>query len=558
MHDVPGGQRNQHLGQNRGHSGVGGLQDRVKKPYDSPQLFTKTAAPLRVKRVHVDGEGVQMGGGGDHNRMQVRDVEESWDSDTITDNGSASQDDGTEFRSSTPPPQQPQDGHVHVKTHGGGGGADLSKFREPRVEVGRLKSVPRPNAFSLGGRGEDEIEGRVPTPELRKSVPGQQRRHHLDITTPSGGGILISPSKPEVGGDRGVVRSVKLPYPPVSPKYRRDMKSKVPIFPPPPREVGNGRQKAAAPVVSSTTYEAPPQSVVLDNLGPRNVPTSSTGPPYHAHCVPRPAPTVPHSKPTHSAQPSQPSHPHTTHKSQAHKTAPISVHVPQPKKMTVKPHQTSYSSPVRKLLFDSHSKQPSASQPRTQHTTQKFVSSSSQQYKSHAKTFALSSARSSHSNVKSCETCGSHLRSPNVLGGGTLGVGHPGRMGAPTNLSQIHHERASALQASRQPSQLQVNEIRSKLASHSIDPRGAPTNFDDYHQPPDSGLGSSDRRGRREGGQRSSSGLDGRRGGGRREVDELSLSSLSLSSCSVASDMLEKARERRDRFWTQPSHVIAS
>lgn len=38
-----------------------------------------------------------------------------------------------------------------------------------------------------------------------------------------------------------------------------------------------------------------------------------------------------------------------------------------------------------------------------------------------------------------------------------------------------------------------------------------------------------------------------------REPDELSISSLSLSSCSVASDLLKKARERRERFWTQPT-----
>lgn len=34
------------------------------------------------------------------------------------------------------------------------------------------------------------------------------------------------------------------------------------------------------------------------------------------------------------------------------------------------------------------------------------------------------------------------------------------------------------------------------------------------------------------------------------EVDELSLSSMSLSNCSVASELLEKARKRRDKFWT--------
>ena len=522
---VPRDKREQHLSQNQGRLDVGRLQDQVKKP---PQLFTKTAAPFGVKR------------GGNRVRMQVQDVEESWDSETVSDDGeSSSQDYGTKFRTSTPP--HPQESHLHIKTHGCGD-AELSKFQEPGMELGRLKSIPRPNAFSLGGGEGEIIEGRVPTPELRKSVPGQQSRHHLDTTTPSDGGLFISPSKPEVGGERGVVKSVELPYPPVSPKYRRDMRSKVPIFPPPPRKVSSGHQKGDTPVVSSTTNEAPPQSV-SDNLGPRNV------------LMPRPS-TIPHSKPTHNlthAPPSQPSHPHTTHK-----TAPISVPVPQPKKTTAKPPQTSYSSPVRKLLFDSHGKQPSTSQLRAQHATKKFMSSSSQQYKSHAKTSGVSSVKSSHSNVKSCETCGSYLRSSAVLGGGVgaLAAGHSGRVAPPTNLSQIHNDRASALQ---QQSQFKVNEIRSKLASHSLDPRGAPTNLDgDYHQPPDSGLGSSDRRGgRRDGGQRSSSGLDGRRGRGR-EVDELSLSSLSLSSCSVASDMLQKARERRDRFWTQPSHITAS
>ena len=40
---------------------------------------------------------------------------------------------------------------------------------------------------------------------------------------------------------------------------------------------------------------------------------------------------------------------------------------------------------------------------------------------------------------------------------------------------------------------LKVDEIQSKLVSHSIDPRGTPTNLDNHHQPPDShdsGLGS--------------------------------------------------------------------
>ena len=542
--DAQGQQRS--LSQNQDHLGIGSPQDRGRETHHSPQLFTRTTAPMG-KRVGV--QGVQIGDHG-HSRMMVEDVEESWDSETLTDDGSSSQDGAKLLRSSTPPPQ---DGHVrvHVNTRSGDDGAELSKFqeREPSVEIGKPKIIPRPNAFSLEGEGE--IEGRVPTPELRKSVPGQQSRHHLDTTTPSGGGLLISPTKQEVGGDRGVARPVQLPYPPVSPKYCRDMKSKAPIHPPPPREVGNGRQRGDIPVVSSTTTDAPPQSV-SGNLGPRNVPTS----PYHTHSVPRP-PTIPQSKPTHNLTHPPPAHPHT-HKSQAHKTAAISVHVPQPKTATVKP-QTSYSSPVRKLLFESHSKQPPPSSKfHTQHTTKKVTSSlSSSQYKSHAKTSALSAAKSSHLNVKSCETCGSYLSSPAVLGGGVgaLGAGHSGQVAPPTNLSQMHSDRASALQASRHQSQLKVDEIRSKLASHSIDPRGAPTNFNDYRQPqPDSSLGSSNRG--REGDQRSSGlGASVRRG---REVDELSLSSLSLSSCSVASDVLQKARERKECFWTQPTHITAS
>ena len=176
-------QRNQHLSQNQVRFGIGRSQDRGKKTHHSPQLFTKTTAPLGKR---VGGEGVQMDGNG-HSRMRVQDVEESWDSETLTDEGSSLQD-GAKLRSSTPPP--PQDSHSCAKTCG----ADLSKFVEPTTEVGRSKSIPRPNAFSLGGDGE--IEGRIPTPELRKSIPGQQSRHHLDTTTPSGGGLLISPTKP--------------------------------------------------------------------------------------------------------------------------------------------------------------------------------------------------------------------------------------------------------------------------------------------------------------------------------------------------------------------------
>ena len=526
--------QNVRLSQNQGPIGAGRPQVRGKKPPLKTQLFTKAAAPLTKD---VSGEGVRIGDG--HPRMKIEDVEDSWDSETLTEDSSSSQD-GGKFHSSTPP----QDDHLKAR----------GSFKEPTAEMGRLKSVPRPNAFSIG---DGEVEGRVPTPELRKSIPGQQSRHHLDITTPAGGGLLISPTKPEVGGDRGVTKPVELPYPPLSPKYRRDMRSKVPIYPPPPPEVGNGHQKTAVPVASSTTNEAPPRSV-SDNLGPRSVPASSSSP-YHAHCLPRP-PNIPPSKPTHNlthAPLSHPSHIHKSHHHQASQQAHVksaATSVAQPR-ASAKP-QTLYSGPVRKLLFESHGKRPSSQQhcaQQSQHVTKKSSSNgSSSLYRSHTKTTA---SKSSHSNVKSCETCGSHLRSPAVLGGGVgaLGAGHS-RKAPSTNLSWLHSDRDNALQAYRQQSQLKLNEIRSKLASHSTESRyhgAAPTNLDNYRLP-DSGLGSSNRG--REGGQRSN-GLAGRRA---RDVDELSLSSLSLSSCSVASDVLQKARERRDRFWLQPSHITAS
>ena len=482
-----------------------------RQPHQRPLVFTKTTAPSGRMVI-----------GDRHARVKIEDVEESLDSGTLSDDEGSSEDVNTGI-----PPH-----HGHLKTKS----AKVSKFKEPAsAEIPQSKSRPRPNAFVVENV---EIEGRVPTPELRKSLPGQQGRHHLDTTTPSGGGILISPTKPDVG----VVKSVELPHSSVSPKCRRDMRT----IPP---EVGKGRQDKAAP--SAAIHK--PRSVT-GSLGPQSVrpPSDSL---YQLH-----PPTLPHSRPTHSVTHAPPSHPpyshHHTHKSrphhqsslqQAHKATGV-----QPKGPSGK-LQSEFSGPVRKLLFESHSKQP-ASQLLTQHVPKKTLSSSAKYKTQTAKMSNLSAAKSSHSNVKSCETCGSHLRSPAVLGGGVcaLGAGASRRVAPPTNLSQMHSDRATAMQASRQQSQIKLNEIRSKLASHEIiNPhKEAPG---DYQQA-DSGLGSSNRG--RGGGQQSSGPVgNGKRA---RDVEELSLSSLSLSSCSVASDVLQKARERRDRFWTQPTHITAS
>ena len=411
--------------------------------------------------------------------------------------------------------------------------ADFDKMEEFRPKI-----IPRPNAFI--GKGE-YIEGRIPTPELQKSVSRQQSRHHLDTTTPSGGGLLISPAKPVVGGDGGVAKSIKLPFPPTSPKYRRDMKSKAPIFPSPVAD-GNGRQPA------KSTEEIRPKSVP-DDPSPQVVPASSS--PYHTRCVPRPHP-IPRSSHTHDLAPSHSVHPHSLQ--QSHTTQqPIGV------------KSSTLTGPVRKLLFESHSKQEPLPK-RHAHPKQSTQGPTLSQQKLHSKAPTFSAGKSSHSNVRSCETCGSHLRSSSILGGGTagnLGAGHyPGvRMAPPTNLSQLHQKQQSALHASRQQSQMKLHEIRSKLASHSDDFHHRTSHDVEYsdgqRQPPDSGIGSSNRGPRSDIlGPHSRGGFVSRRPA---DVDELSLSSLSLSSCSVASDVLRKAQERRDRFWTNHSpHITAS
>ena len=459
----------------------------------------------------------------DLQQIEVEDIEDNWESQTITEDGGSSCD-------------TPQTGLSPQMLTQQNTRADLGTFREP--EVARSKSIPRPDA---NRERDGEVEGRVPTPELRRSNLEQQCRHHLDTTTPSGGGILISPEKPAVSGYGDMTKlPIQLPFPPTSPKYRRDMKSKAPIFPSPKRQVGNGRQDTSTDSEGVRTFQS-----VSTNLAPHIVPSSQS--PYHARCVPHPS-AIPRSSHTHSLLPSHTSHvhPHTT--SQKNSAAQLTS-----------AKTSSFSGPVRKLFYDSHTKP--ASQLPSQ-TVQPSSSSQSKLHKSHSKSL--------HSNVvRSCDTCGSHLRSPHVLGGGvgSLGAGRAsGIKAAPTtNLSRLHEEQTGSggvgvdpLLASWQESQLKLQQIRSKLGSRSsnLHHRSSSPYIDQQHHP-DSGLGSSNREGTGGRGDLRSEDLGVGRGGGGRDVDELSLSSLSLSSCSVASDVLMKARERRDRFWTQPSHITA-
>lgn len=115
---------------------------------------------------------------------------------------------------------------------------------------------------------QEEVKGRIPTPVLRESL-GAPARHHLDRTTPSEQGILIPLTK------ASPPPQVPLPYPPHSPKFRRDMKSSAPVNP-----------LSEEDLRLLTQHPPPPkrEAVHEDLSMPKHISTSAS--PYHAHCVP--------------------------------------------------------------------------------------------------------------------------------------------------------------------------------------------------------------------------------------------------------------------------------
>lgn len=60
----------------------------------------------------------------------------------------------------------------------------------------------RMNEVTRKAEDDIEVEGRIPTPVLRNlttgEVPPRASRHHLDLTTPCIGGVLLSSSDNQV------------------------------------------------------------------------------------------------------------------------------------------------------------------------------------------------------------------------------------------------------------------------------------------------------------------------------------------------------------------------
>lgn len=263
-------------------------------------------------------------------------------------------------------------------------------------------------------------DGRVPTPDLQDGVT--RPRHHLDLTTPVVGGVLTSP--------------VKLPYPPTSPKYRKDMKSVAPIFPSP---------------MPRTTELALRKSQLNSGSTQHQVSSSLS---------------------------------HSTHHTRWHPPRTSSPNVTE-------------DGAVRQLRFDTR--------------------------KAHTQGNQTAGVRATH--METCDTCGSRLRPPASRPGQTVGLSrNPRERLQPLRQDWRHKSGVTYMPPSTTqvagPHRVYRPSYTTARLAHSA--HTALSTQKEYTPLPANT-------------------------GRERDIDQ-----LSLSSCSDASDLLRRAQERRDYFWTRP------
>ena len=354
-------------------------------------------------------------------------------------------------------------------------------------------------------------EGRVPTPVLRETP--ELMRHHLDRTTPSSGSILTSPPLPALPKpSRAAESSRTAGERELSRKKKDGLHTSAAKSTTASQQRGNGRTTQQP--WSSSLYlsrgspklKRDPSLVSSVTAVPRSsshrvtLPKSATQPPKGLHS------SV--SSRFHSSTLPPPAHP-------LHSTArPAS---PPPSTISSLASTLSGQAAVRKLDYGTGSRaNPSLTVPPSQ--------------PQHSHTHAGCTGAQ-------CDICGAWLR---------RSTGQSTQLSHANERLRTHqsHFSQTAHSSTNHPYSVPVTQpSRSySLASHplttvpSSTPRGSRPNIrpepqprtDTPPEPP-----------------RIPTPLS-------REVDELSLSSLSLSSCSVASDLLKRARERREKFWTQP------
>ena len=311
----------------------------------------------------------------------------------------------------------------------------------------------------------DEQAGRVQTPTIQKSF-SDYRRHHLDRTTPVAGGLFMSPQKKQLP-------EVILPYPPLSPKYRRDMKSSAPISPA-PKSTKDECVQVEVDFSQSSASSSPPVGASPTPKQPQSVPASSS--PYHTQCVPGNKPK---------------------------------------------------SSSVRKLDFKQSHAKVSASKP--------VPKSYSYRVQGHTS-----------STKANCDICGAHLKPTPVSNIGTTSAHSTASKPYTTQSPNI---RSSFAQSTTSKLHTVQRGVTSGLANGGVSSSKKPQVTVLSSQPYTSQRLSSTNYMTR---------LLPYSESRPKDFDESSFASLSLSSCSVASDLLRKAQERRDHFWRQPPHVTAT
>ena len=391
-----------------------------------------------------------------------------------------------------------------------------------------------------GSRKGVGSEGRVPTPELRQSSP-TRIRHHLDSTTPCTGGILTSPPKnrqaasptpqpvtymspvhqphppilsnpqamspapqprpPNLSNPRAmspapqphppnlsIPRAASQPHPPVSSKNHANSKNGAPrVSPSPP-------PKKKKPLYNRHHNEGKIKTPTKSDIngGPRRPVTTS---PYHAHCAPR-DPTQP------SLQKLRPSLQNSHH---------------------------------RKLDFDSYILPKS--------TENASVGKLVRQHQSLVNPVRSNSARNT------CKACLQSAKSPydplhftsddHARMRSTVPANYTSHLEAPHLRTPVE----SDLQSSQVESRKQLERIRERLKTDSRSQSPNCNGKRNYTSHMPTAYATTKFSGH--------AGVEDTRPSYRNlDVDQLSLSSMSMSSCSVASEILEKAKERRDRFWT--------
>ena len=326
----------------------------------------------------------------------------------------------------------------------------------------RMEHPPSPQPAPVPTELPTTYKGRVPTPILQEESDERPHyRHHLNRTTPSDGGLLVSP--------------VKLPYLSSSPKYRKDMRSCAPILPSPRQESHPLKQHLSSSEQQQPRPNQDPK-IRSSKLSPLRPATSGV------------------SKPT------------------SHGGRTLLTYSPPPRGHSHSVGSKSRSGAFRKLTFDSRD-------PAHAHHKRDLQAS-------HGRRQAASS-------FQSCETCGSMLKSSTLAAGSINPSAARGLQSKGKDHLKPPSVRAplAATVASSQPAH--GSSLRSRPSQHSVPhtvgahSRSSPK-LADFRRPA-ALLGQPDR-----------------------DVDELSLSSLSLSSCSVASEVLRRAQNRRDNFWMQP------